>query len=167
MTRPPFRRPSILLKPQAVLVQLPAGTCELSSRLRMTSGQGITLSGSVSSKGQLRTTLTDSVNPEDQGGDIYITSAHNTVQDLILDQLQYGGAAEVRANYTTFQRTTVLGGPSFFVLYFHELLNGKPASHNRLVDSTVVSLIDRTVQSNFWYQTLRRRAFPGLRKMTR
>ena len=130
------------------LVQLPAGTCELSSRLRMTSGQGITLSGSVSSKGQLRTSLTDSVNPEYQGGDIYITSAHNTVQDLILDQLQYGGAAEVRANYTTFQRTTVLGGPNFFVLYFHELLNGKPASHNRLVDSTVVSLIDRTVQSN-------------------
>jgi hypothetical protein len=130
------------------LVQLPAGTCELSSRLTMTSGHGITLSGKVSSGGERRTTLTDSINPKYQGGDLYITSDHNTVQDLILDQLRYGGAAEVQANYTTFQHTTVLGGPDFFVLYFHDLLDGKPGVHNRLLDSTVVSLIDRTVQSN-------------------
>jgi polygalacturonase len=45
------------------LVQLPAGTCELSSGLKMTSGPGITLSGRVSSKGQRQTTLTDSINP--------------------------------------------------------------------------------------------------------
>jgi len=121
----------------------------LSSRLRMTGGQGITLSGRVSSKGERRTTLIDSKNPKDEGGDLYITSAHNTVQDLVLNQLRYGGAAEIQANYTTFQRTTVLGGPKFFVLYFHDHLNGKPAVHNRLLDSTVVSLIDRTVQPIF------------------
>jgi hypothetical protein len=130
------------------LVQLPAGTCELSSVLRMESGQGITLSGTVSSGGESLTTLTDSINAEDQQGDLYITSDHNTVEDLILDQLQYGGAANVQANYTTFLRTTVLGGPNFFVLYFHHLLDGAHAVGNRLIDSNVVSLIDRTVQSS-------------------
>jgi hypothetical protein len=130
------------------IVQLPAGTCELSSRLRITSGEGIIFRGSISSSGKRLTTLTDSINPENGGGDLYITSSHNTVQEVVLNQLKYGGAAEVRADYTTFQRTTVLGGPNFFVLYFHELLDGKPAVHNQLVDSTVVSLIDRTVQSN-------------------
>jgi hypothetical protein len=129
------------------LVQLPAGTCELSSGLKISTGPGITLSGRVSSKGQRQTTLTDSINPEYQEGDLYITSNHNTVQDLILNQLRYGGAANVQADYTTFQRTTVLGGPNFFVLYFHRLLDRKHAVGNRLIDSNVVSLIDRTVQS--------------------
>jgi hypothetical protein len=76
------------------------------------------------------------INPEYQEGDLYITSNHNTVQDLVLDQLRYGGAANVQADYTTFQRTTVLGGPNFFVLYFHRLLDRKHAVGNRLIDTT-------------------------------
>jgi Pectate lyase superfamily protein len=134
------------------MVQLPAGTCELSTRLNMTSGQGITLNGRVSSKGQRQTTLTDSINPDHQQGDLYISSAHNTVQDLVMNQLLYGGVAEVQADYTTFQRTTLLGGPKFFVVYFHDLPDGEHAIGNQLIDSNVVSLIDRTVQSTLGTQ---------------
>jgi Pectate lyase superfamily protein len=129
-------------------VLLPAGTCELSSRLTIHSGPGITLKGAVSSTGKLLTTVTDSVNPPYQGGDLYITSDHNTVEGVILNQHLYGGTAQVQASYTTFKNTTLLGGPSYFAVYFRQLLDGSHAEHNRLLDSTVVSLIDHTILAN-------------------
>jgi hypothetical protein len=126
-------------------VLLPAGTCELNLALHLSQGNGITLAGTLSNTSQRLTTITDSVNPVNEGGDLQIHSDHNTVQDLILNQLAYGGTSYVEANYTTFQRDAILGGPNFFVVFFVAQKSGAHAVGNQLLNSTVVSLIDKLV----------------------
>jgi hypothetical protein len=131
--------------PSGGTVQLPAGTCMISSRLRITGGRPMTLEGTLSPTGQRLTTIDDTVNPPLTGGDIEVASDRNVVQDLKLDQSPFGVVAYVRANFTTFQRLTIVGGPQFFALYFVAQANGQYSVGNELLDSSVISLINRSI----------------------
>lgn len=125
-------------------VTLPPGTCLLSSAIVLRNGS-VTLQGSVSSTGQLETTLVDSINPQYHGGDVQIKSDHNTVQDLILDQHLYGGTLYVQGNYNVIQRDRILGGPNFFAVFAVALRTGAKAVGNQFLNDTAVSLIDKNV----------------------
>ena len=126
-------------------VVLPAGVCVIAQALVLGSGSGITLEGTIAPTGAPLTTLTDPINPQSEGGDLSIGSNGNTIEDLIMDQSHYGGVVYDHANHTTFERTTMLGGPVSFAVFFAEQSDGRKAEGNKLIDSTVVSLINRLV----------------------
>jgi hypothetical protein len=126
-------------------VVLPAGDCILSKNVEMERPTPIVLEGAMSSTGVPLTTLTDTVNPANAGGDVKVTSNGNRVQDMILDQTKYGQALYVRANNTTVQDMTILGGTGGFAAYFTGDGVTARSKGNRLLDSTVVSLINHLV----------------------
>ena len=125
-------------------VTLPAGTCKLSAAIAMRSGN-VTLQGTLSSTGQLLTTLVDTVNPQYEGGGIQIKSDHNTVHSLILDQHAYGEALYLQGNYNVISHDTILGGPSYFAMFAEAQSNGAKAIDNQFLNDTSVALIDKNV----------------------
>jgi hypothetical protein len=130
---------------QTGTVVLPSGTCMISHSLSLLHGNGIIITGAQSSTGSPMTTITNSVNPAYGGGDLEINTNNNTVENVVLDQSNYGGTAIVKGNYNTLQNMNILGGKTFFVLYFTTTSSGAHAVGNQLLDSTVVSLINRQV----------------------
>jgi hypothetical protein len=126
-------------------VVLPPGVCVLSQSVSLEVATPIVLKGTTSPSGSPLTTLTDPINPQYEGGDIAVTSDRNTIQDLILDQSNFGGTITVNANHTTVQHMTMLGGPQSFAAYFTGNSVNDKSEGNRLLNSTVVSLINRLV----------------------
>ena len=129
---------------QGGTVRLPAGTCKLSAAILLHKGSVI-LKGTLSSTGQLLTTLVDKINPPYQGGAIQIKSDHNTVQDLILDEHAYGGALYVQGNYNVVSDDSILGGPNYYAVFAVAQSNGAKAIDNQFLNDTSVSLIDKNV----------------------
>jgi hypothetical protein len=126
-------------------VLLPPGTCVLSQNVQLERPTAIVLEGATSTSGSTLTTVIDTINPKNAAGDVKVTSDGNTVQDLTLDQTSYGQAIYVQANNTSVQRMTILGGTGSFAAYFTGDGTTARSEGNRLLNSTVVSLINHLV----------------------
>jgi hypothetical protein len=126
-------------------VLIPGGTCMIDKGLFLANGAGIVVEGTTTSSGVPLTTITDPGFPQSGGGAFTIRNDGNTLQDMVLDQSSYGGAIGDDANYTTLQRMTIMGGPASYVLFFFATPSGAPGVGNRILNSTVVSLVNHIV----------------------
>ncbi len=118
-------------------VLLPGGRCMISTGLQIPSGRPITLAGA----GSGATTLAQTVSV---AGILHVLADHTTIRDLTLDNHRFGNVLTVTANYTTMQRVTALGGPSFFALFYSGPPGAKPDAPaynygNQILDSNVTS----------------------------
>ncbi len=131
-------------KPGGTVV-IPAGHCVLTTALNLSDGSPVTVEGTTV-HGSLATTVTDTVNPAEASGDLDILDNGNTVQDLVFDQRAYGGAAYVRGDDNTLRHMRLLGGRDDFVLSeVGKPHKGPDAVGNKLLDSSLLSLVDHTV----------------------
>jgi hypothetical protein len=126
-------------------VLIPPGKCKLNQAINLKGATPVVLAGTTGNNGAPLTTLTDTVNPQSEGGDLQITTDKTVVEDLVLDQSSYGGTIYLKANNTTLQRLTVLGGPAYFAIFAVGIKSGTKATGNKLLNSNVTSLINRLV----------------------